>query len=972
MTPSASAEPGPPIPRATYRVQLHRGFTFEDARAIVPYLAALGISHLYASPFLKARAGSTHGYDVVDHDSLNPEIGNAEDLDALVAALHAHSMGLMLDLVPNHMGVLKADNGWWLDVLEHGQRSRYADYFDIDWAPESADLAGKVLVPILGDQYGSALDRGELTLRFDAAAGSISLWYFDHRLPVRPHEYATLIARAAGQEHALASSLADAAAAVIARFAAADAVDGTAGTDATEQGQAAKAALAALCARRPALADAIEAAVAACNGRVGSAASFDALHQLIQRQAYRLAFWRVAADDINYRRFFDINDLAALRAERSAVFDATHRIALALVATGKADALRIDHPDGLLDPAAYFDRLQAAAAVAIGNRGGVDHRGRAIYLVIEKILATHERLPAQWPVHGTTGYTFMNLVNRLFVDPSNRTRFDRLYASFSGEHATFSRISRESKLGVVGNAMRSELTRLATALTRIAKADRHTCDFTRDGIHRALMHIVASFPIYRTYATDAGLGATDERYIEWAVAVARRRSTAADTSVFDFVAAALRGLSSRGEALVADSPLGREARAFRARFQQFTAPVMAKGTEDTAFYVYNRLASLNEVGGDPAIFGAGVNAFHGVSMLRSRDWPHAMLATSTHDSKRGEDVRTRIDVLSEMPAAWRLSLRRWRQLNRRHRRDIGGHPAPSANDEYLLYQTLLGTWPGEALAAGTLPDGTLADHRERVAAFMLKAAREAKVCTSWLNPDAAYEAALAHFVDRVLASPQTNRFIESMLPLAREVARVGCVNSLAQTLVKLTSPGVPDTYQGTELWDLNMVDPDNRRPVDFAHRVRMLQEFAARGIQAPPADALLAAWPGGSVKLWLTWRLLQLRKQRAQWFDRAGYMPIATRGAHSDRVCAYARRAGCELLLCVVPRLWSSLPGARSAWPLGAAFWGDTAVVLPIDARRWRNVLTGEAVDGESAMRACLLPVGSILATFPVASLELR
>ncbi|MEO6928253.1 MAG: malto-oligosyltrehalose synthase, partial [Casimicrobiaceae bacterium] len=443
-------------------------------------------------------------------------------------------------------------------------------------------------------------------------------------------------------------------------------------------------------------------------------------------------------------------------------------------------------------------------------------------------------------------------------------------------------------------------------------------------------------------------------------------------SVFDFVAATLRGLNSRGAALAADSQLGREARALRARFQQFTAPVMAKGTEDTAFYVYNRLASLNEVGGDPAIFGAGVNAFHGASMLRSRDWPHAMLATSTHDSKRGEDVRTRIDVLSEMPAAWRLSLRRWRQVNRRHRRDVGGQPAPSANDEYLLYQTLLGTWPGEVLADRMLADRTLADYRERVAAFMLKAAREAKVCTSWLNPDAAYEAALAHFVDRVLASPQTNRFIESMLPLAHEVARVGCVNSLAQTLVKLTSPGVPDPYQGTELWDLSMVDPDNRRPVDFAHRARTLQAFAARGIEAPPADGLLAAWPDGSVKLWLTWRLLQLRQQRAQWFERAGYMPIATRGTHADRVCAYARRAGRELLLCVVPRLWSSLPGARSAWPLGTAFWGDTTLVLPTDARRWRNVLTGAWVNGEPAMHACLLPVGGILGTFPVAALELR
>ena len=943
------------IPRATYRVQLHRNFTFRDAAAIVPYLAALGISHLYTSPFLKARPGSVHGYDVVDHDALNPEIGTDADLDALCATLKAHGMGLMLDLVPNHMGVLRADNRWWQDVLEHGQASRYADFFDIDWEPESEELAGKVLVPILGDQYGTILERGELELHFDATDGALTLCYHEHRLPIRPATYPRLLvpgvdrlARdfdASPDDVEALRRLADA-------FAAVPASRST-GEDAARLGETARRELAALCARAPAVTRFIEAKVRTVNGIAGEPSSFDALHALIKAQVWRIAFWRVAADDINYRRFFDINDLAALRAEREDVFEATHRRALDLIARGQADCLRIDHPDGLSDPAAYFARLQAAARSAIPG-APLDAR-RAVYLVIEKILADHERLPESWPVHGTTGYRFMNVVNGLFVDVEARTRFDRLYAEFIEEPLDFDAVLRRSKTFIVVQALAGDLNRLATALTRIARRDRHTCDFTRNSIRRALVEVIACFPVYRTYASLAGTSDDDRRHVDWAVAVAKRESPAAETSVYDFIGATLRGDLRPSDPDVADA-IGR----FVVRFQQLTAPVTAKGMEDTAFYVYDRLASLNEVGGNPGTFGFTAQAFHGASQDRAQTWPHTMLATATHDTKRGEDVRTRIDVLSEMPAAWRLALRRFRQINRRHRSTVDGEPAPSRNDEYLLYQTLLGAWP-----LGPLDDAALAALRARIQAYMQKAAREAKVHTSWVNPNAEYESAVARFIDGLLDTLQPNRFLEEFLPLHARIGRHGCINSLAQIALKLTSPGVPDVYQGTELWDLSLVDPDNRRPVDYASRQRLLAEM-----EVATGPALLSAWPDGRVKLWLMARLLAVRKRRAAWFERAGYLPIAVQGTHAARVCAYARKGDGSMLLVAVPRVWMSIVREPGQWPLGRDVWGDTSLAEPGNVGAWLNALTGEHIDATPVGNVARLTLGDVLATFPVAVLE--
>ena len=953
------------IPRATYRVQLHREFTFRDATAIVPYLAELGISHLYTSPFLKARAGSRHGYDVVDHESVNPEIGTEADLEALIAALRAHDMRLMLDLVPNHMGVLKADNRWWLDVLEHGQASRHAAFFDIDWEPESEELAGKVLVPILGDQYGTVLERGELGLRFDAAAGELSLWYYEHRLPIRPAEYPSVLVpgldRLAGD--AVPPGTAERLRAVAEAFAAVPASPPrghATAIDPAPPAAAAKARLAELCRAVPGVARHIDANVQTVNGIAGEPASFDGLHALIKGQCYRLAYWRVAADDINYRRFFDVNDLAALRAERPEVFEATHRLILRLVQVGAADALRIDHPDGLLDPVGYCERLQAAAAAVLPGPPLDPASGRAIYLVIEKILAGYERLAERWPVHGTTGYRFMNVVNGLFVDSRARPRFDRLYTAFTGEAAGFDVVLRQAKTLIVVNALSSDLNRLATQLTRIAKRDRHTCDFTRNAIRRALVDLTACFPVYRTYATAAGRSDEDRRYVDWALGVAKRQSPSAEQTVYEFIAAVLRGDLPKGDREVVDA-----ATRFVERFQQFTAPATAKGMEDTSFYIYNRLASLNEVGGDPRAFGFTLAAFHAASQDRARVWPHTMVATATHDNKRGEDVRVRIDVLSEMPAGWRLALRRWRQLNRRHRSTVNGEPAPSRNDEYLLYQTLLGAWP-----LGPLDRAGLDGLRERIQAYMLKAVREAKVHTSWVNPSAEYEAALARFVDGLLGTLDGNRFLADFLPAQARIARHGCVNGLAQALVKLTSPGVPDTYQGTELWDLALVDPDNRRPVDYVRRAGWLREMAQwpQARAAEDAARLLDTWEDGRVKLWVTFRALALRRQHEAWLARAGYLPLTTTGTHAERVCAYARSGEGRLLVTVVPRLWMAMVPESDAWPLGRERWRDTALALPAHGSRWRNALTGECWSAAGQPPSVLL--GDVLSTFPVAVLE--
>jgi (1->4)-alpha-D-glucan 1-alpha-D-glucosylmutase len=933
--------PPPVIPRATYRVQLNRDFTFADAQAVVPYLAALGVSHLYVSPILKARAGSTHGYDIVDHNQLNPEIGDRAAFEALCAELARHDMGLVVDTVPNHMGVGGNDNAWWLDVLEWGEDSPYARYFDIDWQPPRRELKGKVLQPFLGEHYGTILERGELVPKFDRAEGSLNVCYWQHRYPIAVADYAGLL-----QGAVPAGGAGDPLLDVVLEFRAL--ASGQAGRTAqARRGRAVqlKARLAGVAAAHPDLADAIDRRLAALAHEPA------ALHALLERQHYRLSYWRVAADEINYRRFFDINDLAALRmVEEPELFARAHRLTLELMRAGLIQGLRIDHVDGLFNPAEYCRQLQAHAGEALGRpvRAPDD---QPLPLWVEKILAPHEPLRRDWPVAGTTGYDFANLVNGLFVDGQAEAALSATYDRFTGAHMDFQAQVIEAKKRIIDEHMSAELRVLAGRLGRIAAAHWRSRDFTLSVLVLALKEVVAWLPVYRTYVTSRRVTDTDRRYIEWALAKARRASPL-DPTVFDFVAAVL------DTSLARDGAYSRRAVVdFAMRLQQYSGPVMAKGFEDTALYRYNRLISLNEVGGEPRSFGLSVAAFHQANRARARAHPHTLLATATHDTKRGEDTRMRIDVLSELPEEWRQHLERWSQLNQPFRKQLDSGPAPEPNDEIWIYQTMLGAWPDQAPQAFV----------ERLAGVAVKAVKEAKRRTSWAHPDQDYEQAVAEFVQRIAESGRRNPFLEDFLGLRRRMVPVGQLNGMVQALLKLTVPGVPDIYQGCELWDLSMVDPDNRRPVDYGLRRRLLGRFQGQALPADPA-----AWRDGAVKQAVMARALDLRHRHPDLFAQGAYRPLTVRGPRAGHVVAFARNWGDHQAVVVAPvqtaRLW---PEDLGQAPVGAV-WRGCYVEAPRRGApaRFRDLLGGREIEVVERRGGQVLPLPELFATFPLALLE--
>jgi len=926
------------IPLSTYRLQFNRSFTFSQAADLVPYLAELGISHCYASPYLRARPGSMHGYDIIDHHHLNPEIGTPEDYERFVAALHEHGMGQILDVVPNHMGILSADNAWWLEVLENGEASTYADFFDIDWYPLKDELQGKVLVPVLGDQYGTVLDRGELKLTLDVEKGEFSIFYFKHRFPVNPREYPRILGY---EPEALQQRLGADNENLLELQSLISAFNHLPGREEAAPEKRAerlrdkeihKRRLAALCARSPEVTQSIEHNVRKINGTPGDSASFDALHELIKAQAYRLAYWRVAADDINYRRFFDVNDLAGLRQENEAVFFQTHEFVLQLLREGKIDGLRVDHPDGLYDPKQYFERVQSSGAQGADER----REAKSCYLVAEKILTGDEQLPEDWPIHGTTGYNFSNLVNGLFVDPANERKLDRIYRAFIGRHANFKDMVYQCKQLVMDQLLNSELNVLANHLSRIALADRHTCDFTLKSLRDALTEIVACFPVYRTYVTEQVVSARDRTYINEAVDCAKERSTTAELSVYDFIREVLLTSQAEGHPQFYQ----RSVVHFAMKFQQYTSALMAKGVEDTSFYRYNRLVSLNDVGGDPMRFGVTPEEFHREIAQRSTIWPHEMVATSTHDSKRSEDVRARINVLSEIPLEWHRKVRAWREMNSDKKSLCDGVEGPTSNDEYLFYQSLIGAWP-----TGDEAQNPPESFVERMRDYMIKAIREAKEKTSWANQNGDYERTVTTFVDGVLES---QNFRNDFVPFQRRISHFGMLNSIAQTLIKLTVSGVPDTYQGNELWEFNLVDPDNRRVVEYEVRRRALREFRqlhdktcdqvatfARGLANDPGD--------GRIKLYLIWKVLNLRKQRPELFQSGEYIPLEIAGERGKHLFTFARRHEAETLIVAVPRLCAQLVGGEPRMPFGEEIWQDTKIEIP-DHARFRNLLTCESL----------------------------
>jgi (1->4)-alpha-D-glucan 1-alpha-D-glucosylmutase len=987
------------IPRATYRLQFNRHFTFRDAQPLIDYLDELGVSDCYASPILRACAGSEHGYDICDHTQLNPEIGTPQEFDALADTIRARGMGLVFDMVPNHMGIADPGNAWWMDVLENGPSSLYAATFDIDWQPIKRELANKVLLPILGDQYGAVLESGQLRLTYEN--GAFFLHYWETALPIAPQTYDRILGyqldaliERLGAEHEHALELASILTA-LGYLPATDETDPEKMAERHREKEVIKRRIAALYDASAEVRDAVAAALDAFNAT--DERGIEMLDDLLELQPYRPAFWRVAAEEINYRRFFDVNQLAAIRVEEPEVFRATHELVFRLLAEGKVTALRIDHPDGLWDPPRYFRQLQEQyilacirarmpehdeeeageleeavqawfAAHIAGDEGG---RARLpLYVVAEKILAEGEALPADWMVAGTTGYDFLNEANGLFVDGAHRKAIDDIYTRFTGNQTGFNNLVNATKKMIMLISLASEINALSYQLERISERNRSYRDFTLNSLTFALREVIACLPVYRTYTTDGAETVTqhDAQYVEEAVAEAKRRNPRTAGQLFDFLrdTLLLRNIESfRPE----DQP---KLLAFVMKFQQIAGPVMAKGVEDTAFYVYNRLVSLNEVGGHPVHFGLGVAAFHERNRARVRDWPHTMLATSTHDTKRSEDVRARIDVLSEIPEEWRGALARWARHNARLKTEIGGDRFPDRNAEYLLYQTLLGAW----LTSFPTPE-SFGQFRERIAAYMLKAEKEAKVHTSWINPNEAYDRALGAFVDGVLAEGEQNAFLADFGPLQRRVAFFGQFNALAQTLLKLTSPGVPDIYQGTELWDFSLVDPDNRRPVDYDARRAILADLKERADCADCgggalARELLETSDDGRIKLFLTARTLDFRRAHDGLFTNGDYIPLEAQGAKAAHVCAYVRTDGDEAALVVVPRLVVGLTGGEERPPLGADVWGDTWLALPPEyaGRRYRNHFTGEELTATDRDGITGLPLAALCAHFPVALLE--
>lgn len=977
------------VPASTYRLQIHHAFTLTAACDIVPYLARLGVDACYTSPYFTASPGSTHGYDVCNHNELNPEVGGADAHAAFTSALATHGMRHIVDFVPNHMGIGTGANAWWNDVLENGPSSTAAIFFDVDWRPVKAELQAKLLLPILGDQYGHVLERGELQLAFTGS--TLVLRYFDTELPINARQAARVYN---GAVEALTASLGTdnihlneflSIVTSLQNLPPYTETNPERMAERQREKEVARARLERLVSEVPGVREAIDAAVQRFNGTPGDNKSFDALHELLEAQAYRLSYWRTASHEINYRRFFDINTLAGIRVEHQEVFDATHRLLGDLIREGKVNAVRIDHPDGLFDPARYFVMLQELAARSLGI--SKEPHARPFYVVAEKILSAGERLPRSWAVHGTTGYNFLNDLNGVFIDTSQARRTRRVYAKLTGHGEPFDDVLYASKRLIMKTAMASELNVLAHMLDRIGESNRKSRDFTLDSLRDVITEVVACFPVYRTYVDEHGWTKEDRAVLARAIVRARRRNPAMESTLFDFFREVVlpRDVHDDKEHTPpaeerrvgyppADEHEARERLRFSMKLQQYTGPVQAKGLEDTAFYRYNVLLSINEVGGDPSRFGRSVEEFHEANTVRAADWPFEMLATATHDTKLGEDVRARINVLSEIPDEWGREVSKWMRINKAHRTLVDGEPAPDRVDEYRFCQALVGMWPADLPAKLTEAP---AEVIERLSEYMIKAVKEAKVHTSWLTPNEPYEEALRKFVQRTLSGPAGARLLAAFLPFQQKIAALGMINSLAQTTLKIGAPGVPDFYQGTDLWDLSLVDPDNRRPVDFERRARLLDEVDALLATDPAArtQALadwLRSWRGGRIKLLVTAAGLRLRREMPNVFLGGAYVPVPTEVSVPAGAVAFARTADDAAVLVVAPRLCARIVNAEHQVPLGGESWKTSRVMLPpgLRGRVFQNVITGAEVRPTRAAENGFIFLGEAFQALPVAILK--
>jgi (1->4)-alpha-D-glucan 1-alpha-D-glucosylmutase len=942
------------VPRATYRLQLHREFPFSAARAVLPYLHDMGISDLYLSPISLARPGSVHGYDVVNHERLNPELGSPQDLHALLDDVAALGMGVLIDIVPNHTCIGSPANRRWNEVLEDGPAAASAAYFDIDWNPPKQELRGKVLLPFLADQYGRVLENG-LSIVF--VEGAFSLCWDGWDLPLAPETWVQILApaiatmaRTSPRDDPALLELESIHRSLTYTLPALRAP----GLEAARrhEKQATRRRLAELAANNAAAVDAILSAVAQINGTRGVPESFDALERILNAQYYRLADWRVAAHEINYRRFFDINELAAVRVENPAVFDVVHRLPLSLATHPAFLGFRIDHLDGLADPQQYLDDLDAAWRKQTRSPSDVPDTP---YVVVEKILARGESLRSDFAADGTTGYDFMAIAAGLLVH-SDGVRLRLASAELAGPLVPFADVAVGSKRLLLESTLAAELTMLARRLDRISEQHRYSRDFTHSQLHEALAEVIASFPVYRTYVreTETDVSSADARAIHAAITAARRRSSLINASLFDFIESVLMHQDPPG----LGKPQIEARREFITRLQQLTSPVYAKGIEDTAFYRYLPLIALNEVGGDPSRWQSSDADLHAALARRLRETPHTLSASATHDTKRGEDARARLYVLSEIPTEWTHVCQRWAEMNRGYKQVVDDLPAPDVTEEYLLYQSLVGAWP---MQAGEEPD-----FRQRMSAFMSKARHEAKLLTSYINPNRAYEQAAEAFLAAVLDPARNRVFLEDVEAFVAGIRTAGVCNSLAQLVVKLAAPGVPDFFQGREVWDLSLVDPDNRRAVDFAAHRKLLDEVTAEIEQR--GHGAISAWfahpADGRIKLWVTAAGLRLRKSRPSLFARGGYQPLAGRGPAADHVFGFARLEGSDAVLALVGR-HHALRGGDSQT---SKVWRDTQMLLPpeIGTGKFRDVFTGASLTTDDGSA----PLEEIFATLPVALLE--
>ena len=944
------------VPLATYRLQFHHGFRFITAQSLVPYFSALGVTDIYASPLFRARRRSLHGYSVTNPLVINPELGSKLSFNALARALKSQDMGLVLDIVPNHMA-LSHDNPWWLDILENGPASPYAVFFDVDWHPPDKLLEGKILQPILGAPYDQILENQEIKLVLDE--GGFAVHYYDHKFPLDPKTYHVLLTHGLD---ALVEKMGKGNLAVSSLLWLISLVEYLPPRTVTSkkklrernrQKEILKENLWLLYRDNPLILEFINDNLTLFNGRQGDPESFHLLDNLLNAQAYRLAHWRVAQEMINYRRFFSINDLIGLRVEDPQVFEASHSLLFSLAREGRITGLRIDHIDGLLDPQEYLERLQSRLSQVTGAKAGQP----TFFVVVEKILEEKEILPPEWPVAGTTGYDFLTMVDGLFVDRQGLEALQEVYARFVGSDVKLTDIVYDKKKLIMESLFGGEVENLGHYLSLLAAQDRAARDISRKDLARALFELTACLPVYRTYIRSFSLSSQDLETLEHAFQQVRRRQPDLNPSALDF----LRRVICLEVPPILSEEQRKEWLNFVMRWQQFTGPIMAKGLEDTASYVYNPLTSLNEVGGCfQAVTPPG---FHEFNQQRRHDWPFTLNATTTHDTKRSEDVRLRLHVLSEMPGQWEACFKRWHGWNQTHKKEVNQVAVPDPSQEVLIYQTMLGAWP--------LNPEEIPGFEDRLKSYTIKAAREAKVHTRWISPNLAHEQALEAFVAAILQESKDNPFLPDFQNLQDRLAFWGALNSLSLVLLKIASPGVPDFYQGTELWDLSLVDPDNRRPVDFQQRAQRLNDLRKKEKKGASAliQELLAHWQTGDLKLFITWKALNFRRSNLNLFLQGDYVPLAARGAQKQHLVAFARRHESTWALAVAGRFFSKLspPGQ---FPLGEGVWGETALTLPPEApREWQNVFTDETVTSFSASKSKALPLRQVFHDLPVALL---